>query len=115
MSDRQVQQSWIRNFCEASKKFNMNDALIGFNPVVPIAFAIAMVVLLLAFFIYREFRRQQKFLAGRIIGSSMVMISLLGVLLHPTYRELKRSDPILLLTKGYQQSKIDSLIQKNPA
>src|SRR5882762_3010593 len=92
----------------------MSNSLFSFNPIFPMTLVVAIAVSLLSFFVYREFQRKLKFLAGRIIASSLVIISLVGLLLHPTYQEVKNSDPILLLTKGYPQIKVDSIIQKNP-
>jgi hypothetical protein len=93
----------------------MSNSLLSFNPVFPAALITAIAVSLLAFFVYRESQRALKYIIGRIIASSLLMISLLGLFLNPTYQEVKKPDAILLLTKGYPQSKVDSIVQKCPA
>jgi hypothetical protein len=92
----------------------MSNSLISFNTVFPMAFVIVLAASLLAYFVYREFQRKLKFLTWRVIASSVVVTSLLGLLLNPAYQAVKKSNTVLLLTKGYLQTKVDSLVLKHP-
>jgi len=92
----------------------MNNLVLSFHAVFSIAIIFAIALPLFSFFVYREFHRRQKFLLFRIVALSLLMISLFGLLLRPTYQDAKKTEAIIFLTKGYQPSKVDSIIQKNP-
>ena len=91
----------------------MNSTLLSFHPVFSITIIIGIALPLLLYFAYKEFQRRQRFLALRIVALSLMMISLLGLLLRPTYREEKKSEAIMVITKGYLSNKVDSIVQKN--
>lgn len=93
----------------------MSNPPLSFNPVFPIVLAIAIALALLAFFVYGEFKRKLKFLSWRVIASCGVVMSLLGIFLRPQYQEVKKPARTLLLTRGYPQDKVDSIVQMNPA
>lgn len=92
----------------------MNNEVLHFSPVFPAPTAVVIAILLFAFLTYSEFKRRQKFLFARIVASGLVVVSLLALVLHPGYREEKKTDSILLLTRGYRPDKVDSVIQKHP-
>jgi hypothetical protein len=92
----------------------MNNSLLSFHPVFPITIMVAAALALFLFFAFKEFQRRQNFLALRIVALSFMMISLLGLFLRPFYQQEKKYQAVILLTKGYQSSKVDSILQKNP-
>ncbi len=87
--------------------------MLSFNPLFPLSIAIIIVFSLVSFFGYREFRRKLKFLALRGIALSFVLVSLLGIILQPTYLSERILVPTLLLTRNYQKSKVDSILHAN--
>jgi hypothetical protein len=91
----------------------MSNSLLSFHPIFSITVVLIIALPLFLLFVYKEFQRRQKFLAFRIVALSMMMISLFGLLLHPTYEKEEKSKTIILLTKGYQRNKVDSIVQKN--
>jgi len=92
----------------------MNNSLLSFRPVFSATIVFAVALLVFLFFVYKELQRKQKFLALRIAALSLLMISLMGLLLRPFYHQEKKYEAIVLLTKGYQSGKVDSIAQKNP-
>lgn len=91
----------------------MTSSWLTFNPVFPL-WAIALLTLpIFAFFIWREIKRPHKFLLARIIAQLLVLISILGLLIQPSYREQQTESSILLLTPSYDKLKVDSLLKVN--
>lgn len=91
----------------------MNNSWFSIDPVFP-AWAFASgIIPLFTFFIWQEFHRKQKFLLFRIIANVLILISILGLLLQPSYTTEKMGYPILLLTKGYDKLKADSILKTN--
>ena len=91
----------------------MSDHPLRFSPFGPLPIVIIL-VLIFSFFAYCEFRSKQKFRALRIVAISLVMISMMGILLKPTYLKEANHEPVLLLTKDYPKTKIDSISKFNP-
>lgn len=88
----------------------MTDWLV-FDPVVsPIILSVILVVLLLAF-VWLELKRPGKYLMWRLISVVFMLISLAAIFIRPSAKKIK-SESILLLTEGYDKTKVDSLIAK---
>ncbi|HLZ16236.1 MAG TPA: hypothetical protein VKQ08_04325, partial [Cyclobacteriaceae bacterium] len=92
----------------------MSNSWLRFDPIFPPAIAVAALALF-TFFIYQEFRRNQKFLALRTCALCVMGVALLGVLLKPIYEVARNSDAILLLTRNYARNTVDSILKQNPA
>ncbi len=86
----------------------------SFHPVFSITIIIVVALPFFLFFVYKEFQRKQKFLVFRIVALTLMVMSMLGLLFRPTYKEEKNSEAIILLTKGYQPSKVDSIVKTSP-
>lgn len=83
---------------------------LSFNPVFPATAILVITLGLFAFFIWLEALRKQKFRAIRIIATSVMLISLLGILLKPSLSTEPQHAPSVLLTPGYVKSTVDSLV-----
>ena len=91
----------------------MADYLLNLDPVLPFPIVFIVALASLMFFVIMEFRRQQRFLFLRIVAISLVLVSLLGIVLQPFYWLEQNPEPIILLTKDYLKSKVDSIVQAN--
>ena len=91
----------------------MNNSWLSFDPVFPFWTIALSLGLSFAFFIWNEIYRSAKFLIARIIALLLILLSMVGLLTRPSYREEKNSAQILLLTAGYDKQKVDSIIQQN--
>lgn len=87
----------------------MNNFGLALNPLFPY-WAIALLVLMFLFFIWKEIKRKQRLLGTRILAQLVILISLMGILLRPSITEEKKSGGILLLTPGYTRTSVDSLL-----
>jgi hypothetical protein len=88
----------------------MNNSTLFFEPVFPFWLIAMLVIPLFSFFIWKEFKRKQKFLSFRVVAQCLILISILGILLNPGFEQEKNSQGILLLTSRYNKSKVDSLL-----
>ncbi|MBS1682266.1 MAG: hypothetical protein JST48_11185 [Bacteroidetes bacterium] len=84
-----------------------------FNPILQYP-AIGFVLLLFLWFAYLEIKRKQKYLTLRIVVLAFAMISVLGILLRPSHKSVKNISEIILLTRGYDSKKVDSLLSRHP-
>lgn len=78
----------------------------------PSAWVIGAVVLITFFAAWFEFRKKTKFRTSRIFAVVVLALSLLGLLLRPFYSTTSSSG-IILLTPGYNQSLLDSVMKQN--
>ncbi len=92
----------------------MNSSWLTFHPVFPVWVILLVTVPAFGFFLWKEITRTHRFLVIRIIAQVLILASILGLLLQPSYRELKSISDVLLLTHGYSKSKVDSLVKVNP-
>ncbi len=92
----------------------MNNFLLIFDPLFPVTIIILIVLPSFIFLAYKEFQRKQKFLTARIFALALVMISLLALFLRPSYQEEKVINSIILLTSGYEENTVDSIIKLQP-
>src|SRR5450432_2985031 len=93
----------------------MNSQALLLNPIVSIWFVILIGIGIAAYFIWKEVRQGSRLLLWRIIAQVMVILALSGLFLRPSYRTLKSSAPILLLTKDYNKRIADSLLLRYPS
>lgn len=85
-----------------------------FDPIFSPLFIIIGVVGLTVFFIWMELQKKHRFRILRCLGLVLIMISLSGIMMHPKYRT-QRSNAVLLLTRGYSENQVDSIIDRNPS
>lgn len=93
----------------------MNNFQFFINPVFQWWLIALLVTPLFTFAIWKEIKRNQKFLLFRIIAQVVVLVSILGLLLRPGYVKEIHSSGLILLTPEYDKSKIDSLLATQPA
>ena len=83
-----------------------------FNPLFsPFWVAIVAVVILLGA-AWLEVRRNQKLLTLRLFALTLAVFSLVCLTLNPMM-SVKKSSDIILLTSGFNKTKLDSLLQRN--
>jgi hypothetical protein len=87
----------------------MTVEILSFNPVFPPWATVAVAVIISALFIYKEIQRARQFVTLRIAMQILITVSLLGLALRPSYKGEAASTSVLLLTKGYDKTKADSL------
>jgi hypothetical protein len=83
---------------------------IDWDPVFPMVPLFIAGLVVLAFLIYIEWRRRQRFRTIRIICQVLVVVSLLGLLLRPAFPFSESSRPVVLLTPGFKSNDVDSLL-----
>jgi hypothetical protein len=88
----------------------MSNQALYFTPVFPLWLILLSVAVLFGFFIWKELRRKQKYPGLRLAAQFIVLIAILGIMLRPGFVSEKKSTGILILTPGYSQSIIDSLV-----
>jgi hypothetical protein len=92
----------------------MNSSWLSFDPVFSGWVVAPIMLVLTGLFVWKELRRRNKFLPARILANVLILISMLGVLLRPSTRVLRDTGEAVLLTKGYDVARADSLLKANP-
>lgn len=87
-----------------------------FHPIFPVPYLLGCALVGLVLLVYFEIKRNHKFLVLRIVLQFLVISALLGLALKPKRLKATEGQTILLLTKGYNKTQADSLLQvlKNP-
>jgi hypothetical protein len=85
---------------------------VTFNPIFPIWITLTAAGILSVFFVYKEIQRTRQFVFLRVSLQLIVMLSLVGLILRPSYRGKGNSESILVLTNKYDSKKADSLVNK---
>ncbi len=85
-----------------------------FDPLLPLWLIAILMIPLFSFFIWREIKKPQKFIALRILAQFIVLISIIGILLKPSYLQEIKSHGIILLTADYSKREADSLLRLRP-
>lgn len=88
----------------------ISDSTASLSPV----YALVIVGILTGVFLYLEFKRKSKYILMRLTAVLLVSVSLLGILLKPTYEENSQSSGFLLLTPAYKIKLVDSLLNIHP-
>jgi hypothetical protein len=92
----------------------MNSFWLSLDPLFS-GWVIAPVMLLLsALLFWKEFRRRNKLLVARLLANVLLLISIFGILLQPSYPVAQNTDDVILLTKDYDAIQADSLLKKVP-
>ena len=84
-----------------------------FDPVFSSWLITFVCVPLTIFFLWLEWRKSHRFRGIRFFSVIAMMTALVGLLLKPAYPTEKNSS-IILLTPGYAEKRVDSILQKNP-
>lgn len=92
----------------------MNSASLNIQPLFPLWTIILGAFLLLVFLVWKEIRREIRFLTARVTAVVFMILAIVAWLLQPTRILEKESIGIILLTKNYDPAKVDSLIEKYP-
>lgn len=91
----------------------MTNSWLTFQPLFPFWIVAVLALPIFFFFIWKEIGRNQKFLVARIIAHLFILFSILGLFMRPSYREQKGGSAFILLTPGYNKSKVDSILKEN--
>ncbi len=85
----------------------MNDVVL--NPVFHTGVCAALIIAIAGLFIWKEhpFRSKTVLL---VLPITLVTLALAGLLLRPSYVNEEAAAPTIVLTKGYDQKKVDSLV-----
>jgi len=92
----------------------MSEWGLGIHPVFPLWLILIGFFLFLGFFLWKEIKRKLKFLPLRIVAIVLLLISVVGVLLQPSWEIERKSRGLVLLTPNFKSSKVDSLLETNP-
>lgn len=92
----------------------MTETLIHWDPLFPIIPSIVVAVVVLAILLIAEIRRRLKYKILRAASQVILVVSVLLLVLRPSFISHKKGDGILLLTEGSQKEKIDSVSKANP-
>lgn len=93
----------------------MNNFGLSVDPVFPLWAVAAIALAAFTFFIWKEIKRSQRFLIWRITALTFMFVSLLSLMVRPYDQHEQVVNDRLLLTTGYDKSKVDSLLRINPS
>jgi hypothetical protein len=82
-------------------------------PIFSLSIIILILVALTILFIFLELKKKHGYRAHRVVAIVIMMISLAGIILRPGYRSTS-SSAVLLLTPGYSENQVDSIMKRNP-
>ncbi len=86
----------------------MTEPLLSFDPVFSYGATVIVLLALLSFVIWVEWRRPLKFKSWRLLAGVLLIISLAGILFVPSIRS-QRSSIVIVKSVGFQQHVLDSL------
>lgn len=93
----------------------MNSSWLSFQPVFA-GWLLGLILLsLTAFFIWKEVARRTKLLSFRILAVGVMMTAIAGLLFQPSVQKEKKAKGFILLTKGYERNRADSLSKALPS
>lgn len=92
----------------------MSEWGLGIHPVFPLWLILIGFFLCLCFLLWKEIKRKLKFLPLRIVAIVLLLISIVGVLLQPSWESERKSRGLVLLTPNFKSSTVDSLLKENP-
>lgn len=93
----------------------MNSSWLSFQPVFA-GWLLGLILLsLTAFFIWKEIGRRTKLLSLRILAIVIMMTAIAGLLFQPSVQKEKKAKGFILLTKGYERNRADSLSKALPS
>lgn len=92
----------------------MIDTGLSIHPIFSLWVITAVVLVLLSFMVWKEWQRKIKYRNARLAAVILIIISILGLLLHPVVERERESNGVVLLTPNYKASVVDSLLKANP-
>ena len=81
-------------------------------PILPLTVIIIILSFLTILFVVLELKKSHRYWLIRLIAIIILMASLAGIMLRPKYSSTK-SDAVLLLTTGYSEHQVDSLLNQH--
>lgn len=81
-------------------------------PIFSLSIIIAISGALTILFIFLELKKKRGHRVLRVLAIVLMMISLAGIMLRPEYRTTS-SNAVLLLTPGYSENQVDSILKRN--
>lgn len=82
------------------------------NPLFPFGWLLAVAVVLLVWLIILEVKRKPQFLGIRVVATFALIAALLMLLLQPSVKQSLPQRPTVLLTSGYAQQTLDTLLEQ---
>ncbi|WP_339793415.1 hypothetical protein [uncultured Imperialibacter sp.] len=92
----------------------MSSWILSFEPLLNIHLTLWGLILLFAIIAVLEWRRRMGRKLLRLSALLLAFIGLAGILLRPHYQTESVLSDIMLLTQGYNEEEVDSLLQSNP-
>jgi hypothetical protein len=86
---------------------------LSFHPPLPFTVFFPIIIIITLLFLWLEWKKKQPRLILRLVLILTMMISLIAILLQPSYQK-EASDEALLLTPGFDIHQADSLLKLNP-
>jgi len=91
----------------------MSEWGLGIHPVFPLWMILIGFFLFLVFLLWKEIKRKQKLLPLRMIAIILMLLSIVGLLIQPSWESVRKSKGLVLLTPNFKSSTVDSLLEKN--
>ncbi len=85
------------------------------QPVFPLWIIAVASISLFSWLVWNEYKRMIKFLLWRLVAVIIVSISILGLILQPSWQIESGSNGMVLLTPHYETKTVDSLVIANPS
>ena len=92
----------------------MSEWGLGIHPVFPLWLILTGFFLLLGFLLWKEIDRKLKFLPLRIVAIVLLLLSIVGLLIQPSWKRERKSNGVVILTPNFKSSTVDSLLKVNP-
>lgn len=83
------------------------------NSLFPVNWVVTGAAIVLCLLGWLEVKRNQKLLPARLLALLLVVFSVVSLVLNPSL-SIKKSSDIILLTAGFKEKTLDSLLQINP-
>ena len=84
------------------------------TPILSVFAIIVVLGALTLFFLFLELKKKHRYRTLRVIAIVIMMINLAGIMLRPKYPDTI-SSALILLTPGYSENQVDSILDQNPS
>jgi hypothetical protein len=91
----------------------MNEFGLRFEPLFPVGWLLGFATISFALLVWLELSKKQKLIALRVAALFFMTLSVIGLILQPSFSS-KQNQGALLLTRGYDRQKVDSVVTLHP-
>lgn len=91
----------------------MNEIGLNFEPLFPFGLVLAFFFVVLSFLFWLELKKKQKLVTYRFVALLLMAISVIGLVLRPSFSS-EQKQGVILLTRGYDKGKVDSVLKLTP-